>query len=547
MCDELTKQWIKNKQDETAVEQGCYFDLDKANWAVDFIEEVCTLSKGTFAGKPFKLLDWQKYRLIMPLFGWQRPGGTRRFKEAYTCMAKKNGKSALASAIELYMLVADGEEGAEVYTAATTKQQANIVHNEVASIVEKSPELNARLSIGNSSKTITLNRDSWIRALASDGPSAEGPNAHCLCIDEYHAWKTKKHAKFHKSIVWSMAARVQPLIFTITTVGDDLDSLCGTKHLYARKVINGEVEDIGFFALIFEPEESLDFNKEEVYLDKKNWYAANPSMGVTISEESFAEDLKRALASPDDWAAFLRYRFNVWTSSDQPWMPMADWAICGKQRPVIESELIGRDCFSGLDLSTTQDTTALVHVFPEPDGGYIVLPRIWVPGDRVKENAEKGLTNYLKWARDEFIFSCPGAIIDYPWVMEQILEDAKNFNIKELHFDRWGAVQMAQTLEEEGLPVIEAGQGFKTMSPPSKELYRLVKQHKLYHGDNPALNWMAGNVVVQKDEAENIKPMKNKSKGKIDAVVALIMALSGAIKPQDKFVSNYEKEGIAFL
>lgn len=538
------------KADEDALLKGCYYSAEEAERPIIFIEKYCRQSKGKWGGQPIILLEWQK-KLLRRIFGWLRKNHTRRYRRVYVEISKKNGKSTLAAALELYMLIGDGEPGAEVYTAATTRGQAAIIHKEASSMARKSPELMKLItSIVDNTKTISVGKDSWIRALASEADSNEGWNTSALIIDEYHAWKDRK---FFDTIQYSGIARSEPLLFIITTAGSDKDSMCGEMHDYARQVISGEVLDFAFHGEIYGNDLDADIT------DPKVWRKANPSMGVIFQEEDFLEELTRARASERDLAAFKRYRLGIWIQSSQAWMPMEHWKRCP---PSPDLELKGRPCWSGLDLAATTDIAALVHLFPlveevKNEQGILeevlfvdVLCRFWVPEQKVREVTERNLARYQEWVDAGFIKATPGEVIDYDWIMHTIDEDAQQFDIKELAFDRWGATQIATRLDELGMVVFPMGQGFKSLSPPSKELYKMVMQGRVRHNHNPVLTWMAGNVVVQEDAAGNIKPIKNPRDGgkhkKIDGIVALIMALDRVVQPGEE-PSSYEDEGLLVL
>ena len=521
-------KWIKSAADEEALLRGCWFDEAAGQHVVDFGETFCRLSKGEWGGKPVQFLDWQKFELLMPLFGWKDEQRLRRYREAYVEMCKKNSKSTTASILELYGLTADGEPGAEIYTAATTREQASIVHRETASMVLKSPALRSRLKVLDHTKTIKLDTSSWIRALSSDAGSVEGINAHFLIFDELHAWQD---VKFYLALRWATAARKQPLILYITTAGEDLGSLCGEKHVYALKIIKGEVFDYRFFGLVYgnEPDANID--------DPETWRRGNPSMPEIISEDRFREELEQAKnGSERDLAGFKRYRLGIWTKSEAVWMPMEQWREAG-EHPIREEDYVGKECFSGLDLSSVSDITALVHAFPwqnvKGETCIDVLCRFWLPEELLKDVNHPNYAVYMQAWREGRLLLTPGPAIDYGTIWQQIDADAQKFNIRELAFDRWGAVQMAQQLEAGGLTVFPFAQGMKSFSPPSKELLTLVLNGRIRHGGNSLLTWMAGNVTVEQDANGNIRPVKLPRRGggehrKIDGIVALIMALDRA-------------------
>lgn len=525
-------QWIRSEQDERAALGGCYFDPELAERPVSFFRDFLRHTKGAWAGQPFELLPWQRDQFIMPLYGWQRLGGVRRFRECYVEVPKKNGKSTLCAGLELFGLLE--EPGAEVYTAAVDRSQAGIVHGEAANMVRNSPALSDLLEITDSTKTIRLGTSAWIRALSADVPTKEGLNIHYLVTDELHAWKDRR---LFDTLTYGTAARRQPLKITITTAGADTTSVCFEKHQYAEKVIAGTVEDASFFGLIYAADPKDDWQKE------RTWKKANPSYGVSIQHDEMSEAIRQVAGSAQAQANFKRYRLNVWTTADQPWIAMDHWEAC--KAGIEETELIGARCWSGLDLASVQDIAALVHVFPDDsDGCFDVVCRFWCPEVKAREVTEKGIAPYADWIRAGYLTATPGEVIDYDFIMAQIQADAEQFDIQSLCFDRWGSTQLVQKLDEAGMVVIPFGQGFKSMSPPTKELDKLIRQHRLRH-HNPVLDWMAGNAVVKEDPAGAIKLVKNATGGrhkKIDGIVALVMALDRAILQQET-TASYDGDG----
>ncbi len=529
--------WIKNKQDMHAARLGYYFDLEAAERPCHFFENFLVHSKGEFANKNFELLSWQRNDLLMPLFGWMRPNGTRRYREAYVEVPKKNGKSTICSGLSLYGLLADFENGSEVYTAAVDRSQALIVFNEAANMVRASDELSELLEIRTSTKTIKFGEASLIKALSADADTKEGLNIHMLITDELHAWKNRK---LFDALEYAGAARSQPLRITITTAGSDTASICYEKHMYARSIIKGEQLDPSFFGLIYCADAKDDWT------DPRTWEKANPSYGITIKEEEMADVIKQAKTSAAREAAFRRYRLNQWVGADNPWMPMEDWRAC--QKPFDKLELEGLECWSGLDLSSTTDITALVHVF-KVEEKFVVLPHFWIPEDTIKDVVRRGIAPYDDWVRKGWLSATPGNVISDDWIIEQIKLDAQLYDIKVIHFDAWGSSKIYNTLEEFELPLIAFRQGYKSFNSPTKELEKIVRSHKL-QVNNPVLDWMAANVVVETDPAGNIKPTKkSRDRGrdkKIDGIVALIMALDGAINEIGE-ESFYETGDIAII
>ncbi len=515
-CDEGWDAWIRTPADEHAVATGCRFDLAEAERVRLFFRTLLRHSKGQWAGQPFELLEWQWLDIVAPLFGWLRADGTRRYRRGYIEVPKKNGKSALFSGLSLYLLTGDREPGAEIYSAAVDRDQASIVFNEAANMVEASPQLTSHMDVIRSTKRIVFPRTrSFYKALSADVPAKEGLNAHAVLIDELHAQRTRD---LWDTLRYAGASRRQPLHLSITTAGYDRHSICREQHDYAAKVLDGTVEDPAFFAYIRCAEPDDDWSHPEV------WRKANPSFGVTMSEDQFAEDFREARESPPKENSFRRYRLNQWTEQDVRWLSMEKWDACGG--PVGDIE--GRDCFAGLDLSSTTDVTALVLVFPLDDQ-YAVLPFFWVPEEGARQRERKDRVPYQQWIREGYIEMTPGEVVDYDVIRKRIVELSERFYIREIALDRWNATHLATQLDQNGFTMLAFGQGYASMNAPTKKLEELVLAGRLLHAGNPVLRWMAGNVSLETDAADNWKPSKKKSIERIDGIVALIMALDRAV------------------
>ena len=540
-----TERWTRSTADAMAVAEGCWFDQPAAKRVCEFFEKVLRHSKGEWAGQPFKLLKWQADDVLKPLFGWRRADGTRRYREAYIEIPKKNGKSTLCAGISLYGLLADEEDGAEVYSAAASRDQASIVYREAASMVQQSPGLSACLKRSDSIKHMAhLATQSWYKALAADAGTNEGLNIHFLVMDEMHA---QREDTFWQALMYGGAARRQPLKVIITTAGVDQDSLCYEYHTKAKAVIEGTLQDHSFFAYIRSAEWAMDRadkdQREAVWHDPRVWAEANPSLGHTITLESFREDYEKARQSPRLENAFKRYRLNIWTQQEERWLPLDHWQACGGA--IDREALRGTPCYAGLDLASTSDLCALVLLFP--DAGQAVLPFFWLPEDTAQALEIKGDTSYVTWARQGHLTLTPGNVTDFDVIHEAIKALAEEFDLRELAYDRWGATHLITQLQGDGLECVGFGQGFASMSAPAKHLERLILGHQIRHGQHPVLTWCVGNVACEQDAAGNIKPSKAKSKKKIDGVVALCMALGRAMVRPASHGSVYETRGLLRL
>lgn len=495
-----------------------YYNEDRGSHVVRFFETFLCHSKGRFAGKPFSLLPWQKL-MLEELFGWLRvENDLRRYRMAYISTAKKSGKSTILAGLGLYMLIADGEPGAEIYGAAADREQASIVFREAASMVRASPMLRGGVEVVDSRRSIVDRKNSsFYRILSADAFRAEGLNIHGLLFDELHAQRDRR---LFDSLRYGGAARAQPLLVSITTAGYDRNSICYEQYAYAKQVAQNWKHDPTFFSCIHEAEEKDDWTDEAV------WPKANPSWGVTIDPKDFAVDCREAQLSGTKENAFRRYRLNQWTQQDTRWIKMEAWASCSSEPP---GPLEGRECWCGLDLATTYDTSALVAVFPAEDGTYDVLCRFWIPGDNALERERRDRVPYTVWADDpkNGLKFTDGNVTDYDIVRRDINEFAKVYNVRQIAIDRWNATQLSLQLQGDGHSVVGFSQGVGSMSAPSKLLENLIASGKIRHGGNLVLSWMASNASVKIDSSGNIKPVKPKqgSPERIDGIVSLVMAI----------------------
>ena len=537
------------------------YDKSAADYAVAFIENLCH-TKGTWAGKPFELIDWQE-QIIRDLFGTLKPNGYRQFNTAYIEIPKKQGKSELAAAVALLLTCGDGEERAEVYGCAADRQQAAIVFDVAADMVRMCPALSKRVKILASQKRLIYTpTNSFYQVLSAEAYSKHGFNIHGVVFDELHTQPNRK--LFDVMTKGSGDARMQPLYFLITTAGTDTHSICYETHQKAKDIIEGRKIDPTFYPVIYGADESDDWT------DPKVWKKANPSLDITVGIDKVKAACESAKQNPGEENAFRQLRLNQWVKQAVRWMPMEKWDKCAFA--VDEDELEGRVCYGGLDLSSTTDITTFVLVFPPSLGGaasvprlgdgfatsccppldeddkYIILPYFWIPEDNLTLRVNRDHVPYDVWERQGYLQTTEGNVVHYGFIEQFIERLGERFNIREIAFDRWGAVQMVQNLEGMGFTVVPFGQGFKDMSPPTKELMKLVLEQKIAHGGHPVLRWNMDNIYIRTDPAGNIKADKEKSTEKIDGAVATIMALDRAIRcGNDHGASVYDERGILFI
>ena len=497
------------------------FDREKADYAVDFIN-CLKHTKGRWRGVPFELLPWQD-RIIRDVFGTVKENGYRQYNTVYVEIPKKNGKSELAAGVALYMTCGDGEWGAEVYGCASDRQQASIVFDVAVDMVDQCPALKKRMKPVMSVKRLVYKpTNSFYQVLSAEAYTKHGLNVHAVIFDELHAQPNRE--LFDVMTKGSGDARTQPLFFLITTAGTDRNSVCFEQHQKAEDIILGRKIDPSFYPVIYGASDDADWSSEKV------WYEANPSLGHTIDIEKVKNAYLSAKDNPAEENIFRQLRLNQWVKQSTRWMQMEKWDDCAF--PVDERELIGRECYGGLDLSSSIDITAFVLVFPPRDDTekYIILPYFWIPEENMNLRVRRDHVPYDVWEKQGCLMTTEGNVIHYGFIENFIDDLGKKFHIREIAFDRWGAVQMVQNLEGLGFTVIPFGQGFKDMSPPSKRLMGLVLEKKIAHGGHPVLRWMMDNIFVRTDPAGNIKPDKEKSTEKIDGAVATVMALDRAIR-----------------
>ena len=508
---------------------------EAADHAVAFIQDLPHIA-GKWKGKKFELLAWQE-QIIRDVFGILKPDGFRQFTTAYLEIPKKQGKSELGAAISLYLLCADFEQTAEIYGCAADRQQAKIVFNVAKKMVEMHPYLSRVVKIKESQYRLEYKAtDSFYQVLSAESNTKHGFNIHGVIFDELHAQPNRK--LYDVITTGSGDARDQPLYFTITTAGNDMNSIGYEVHCEAKDLIAGVRKDPTFYPVIF------GANDDDDWTDPAVWEKTNPSLGITVPISKLFAQCEAAKGNASKENNFRQLRLNQWVASAVRWMPMDAWNKCSAV--VDRAALKGRICYAGLDLASTQDTTALVLVFhpheSEENGLYYVLPFFWLPKDRILPSIERDHVRYDDWERAKILETTPGSVTDYSFVRKRINELAKEFQINEIAVDPHNARHLLQELESDGITVLEFRQGPISLSPPMKELMRFVFMEKIAHGGNPMMDWQMDNLTVVTDANENIRPVKGKKRsGRIDGVVSLIMALDRAILRQEEGPSVYDK------
>lgn len=526
---------LKNYKPSQFMLPTSHYDKKKADRAVTFIENLCH-TKGKWAGTPFWLLPWQE-QLIRDIFGIVKPDGNRQFRTAFVEICKKVGKSELAAAVALYLLYADNEPSAEVYGAAADRQQASIVFDVAKQMVEMSPALMKRSKLmGATKRIVNYSNAGYYQVLSAEVGGKHGFSVSGLVFDEIH---TQPNRQLYDVLTkGSSDARQNPLHFIITTAGNDRHSIAYELHTKAVDILEGRRVDPTFYPVVYGLKDDEDWEDEE------NWYKVNPSLGYTVDIERLRDAYREAKQNPADEVTFKWLRCNMWVSSTVAWIP--DAIYMRGNESIEAASLEGRDCYAGLDLSSTGDITALVLIFPPRDENekYVLLPYFWIPEETIPRRVKANSVPYDIWEKQGYIMSTEGNVIHYDFIEKFIMYLSEKYHILEIAVDRWNATQMIQNLEGEGFTIVPFGQGFSSMSAPTKEFYRLLMEGRIIHGGNPVLRWMVGNVVIDTDPAGNIKVTKAKSKEKIDGIVAAIMALDRCIRQEGQSGSVYDERGL---
>lgn len=497
--------------------RGLFYCQKSAEHMLDFFGFL-RHSKGEWAGRELILEPWQAFWLAV-LFGWMGADGFRRFRTAYEEVPRKNGKSTKLAGVGLYLFFADGEGGAEVYTAATKRDQALITHREATRMVQKSPSLRARIGV-TKNNLHHLATASMFEPLGADADTADGLNVHGAIVDELHA---HKHRDLWDVLETATGSRTQSLLYAITTAGFNQYGICYELREYLTKILEGTIVDDTFWGVIYTADEGDDWQ------DEATWRKANPNYGISVKPEDIARLAKKAAEIPAAQNNFLTKRLNIWTQQETKWLDMDTWSASGSA--FDEKALEGRPCFGGLDLSTKIDLSSFALVFPPflKDPLWYCLSFFWVPEDNMMRRARKDRVPYDVWAKQGLIKATEGNVVDYEVIRNDIRALGDRFAVQDVGFDPWNATQIATQLSDDGFQMVEMRQGPRTMGEPSKELEALILSKRFNHGGNAVLKWCASNVTIRTDANGNYMPDKGKSTERIDGVVAAVMAIGRAI------------------
>jgi len=529
-----SSEWVAGKYQQLAVDRfvndlkrtDLKFNIEEGErWCKFF--SLLKHSKGKqHLNKPFILEGWQVF-LIMNIYGWQKLDGLRRFKNVYIEIARKNGKSTLVTGMGLGALLIDREATPEVYSAATKGDQARIVFEEAGRMVNKSELLSNKLTVMRDSIFCKSNFGVF-KPLASDSKTLDGLNVHFAAIDEVHAHKSSEVIDLLDT---ATGAREQPLIVEITTSGSNKGSICYKHHEMTKKVLEGVIKNDAWFGVVYSIDEGDDWKDEKV------WIKANPNLAVSKRKEYMHEQYEKAIQMPSFLNTFLRLDLNVWTGSTTRWISDETWMGCYEQ--FTEQDLLGMECIAGCDLASVGDTNAISLLFKTEDG-YKVLNYFFVPAETKQKKYELDNINYPEWVRENDIIETTLPSRDDEAIVLKILEIKSKFKLKAIAFDRWQSEDIVHKLESVGVECVAFGQGYRSMSYPTKKLEEMVTNRQLKHNGNKAMRWMVSNIMIERDAADNIKINKAKSSEKVDGPVSLVMALGTMLDYERKNInSNY--------
>lgn len=538
---------------------GAHYSAEAADRAINFIK-LLHHYKGKFAGKPFTLLPWQEHEVVRPLFGWKvledvlddegEPTGEkipcglesdkdctcpRQYRTLYHEVAKKQGKTQLGAGIAGYGAFGDGEPGAEVYTYAADVPQAKLAFDALAyGISYEGSPFEAKGIQVMASQVRNKRTNSFVKVQSATVKTKHGPNAHVIIFDELHA---QSNRELWDVTTTGVAARRQPIVAALTTAGWDRNSVCWEQHEHARQVSEGLMDDPAFLGVVYCAEEDADWTNEEV------WRQAAPSLGITVEKSFYKQKCREAQQMPLAQNAFRQLFLSQWTQQAVRAIPLDKWDLCAK--PVDFIALQNELAYGGLDLATTTDLAAFGLIFPRDDGEYYdFIVKYYMPAENIRAKALRDRVPYEQWVKDEYITATPGNVIDYGFIKADVLKAKDEYDLREISYDPWNAVQLVHELETERVKMVPMRQGYQSMSPPTKEMLRLILETRLRHGGNPVLRWNADSAAATGDANGNIKLDKSKSSARIDGIVTLVMSLDACLRnPTKKRRSVYEQEG----
>lgn len=529
---------------------GVMFDPERVDRVINSMLRM-RHTKGRLAGAPLRPDPWQVAYVIAPVFGWVHKNEygdwVRVVRTLYVELPRKNGKTTLAGGIALYLTGADGESGAEVYAAAAGKDQAGFCFEPVKALAEGAPGLKQhfRTVVG---KVIHPRTASYFRVVSAMADLMHGANIHGAVVDELHIHKSRDLVD---ALETGTGARQQPLIMFITTADDSRQgTIYAEKRGHIERLSRRTITDHSTYGVIWAAEDT-DRHGEKPFLES-TWRKANPGYGISPTREFMTAEAKKAKQSPANLARFLRLHLGIRTKQATKYLDLAVW---DRNAGIVnETELIGRRCFGGLDLAATSDLTALCWLFPDTASGYDVIWRHWMPEAGLEKLNERTAGEAEVWVRHGWLKTTPGETVNYDFIRKQVNEDREQFQVEQLGYDPWNATQAVTNMEEDGAPMVMVRQGYAHMSPPTKELLRVLlagteQDPAFRHGGNPIVRWQVDNLAVQMDPGGNVKPDKAKSGDKIDGLVAAIVGLGRAVEagPDYDVLDSIPGEGLCVM
>jgi len=520
----------------TCYRRGEHLCQPRAAHALAYFSELLVHTKGDWARRPFIPAEWERDEVIVPLFGtveWAPEWGryVRRYRELYLSTGRKNGKTALIAGLVLYLLSADGEDSAEIYGLALDKDQAALAYRVAKRMVELSPILARRLQVyGGAQRIIDPTTASFFSVTAGDAIGALGVGPHAAYIDEL---LTQPDRELYDAIRTGFGSRAQPVMILATTADNDPQGFAAQERAWSERVLEDPELDHARLVVLHAVPQDAD------WADEDTWKLANPGLDEYLDRRILRAEFAKAQANPAAERAFRQYRLNQQQQQAGRAVNLDTW----DQGAVALPHLAGRECYAGLDLASTTDLASYALDFPDGRGGHDVLWRVYAPQEALRQLDRRTGGAASAWAADGLLTLTEGNVIDYEQIKADLREDAEAYDLREVAFDRWGATQLSTELLDEGFPLIQMGQGYASMSGPTKELLRLIAAGLYRHGGNPVIRWQAGNLITRTDPAGNIKPDKQRSADKIDSLVASIMALDRALRHAAPTEDDYAAAG----
>lgn len=508
-------------------QRGIYFDEKKAAKAIDFFSAFLKHTKGSFAGRIFELSPWQAW-IVWCLFGFYKNDGTRLYRRAYLKIARKNGKSTFMAGIGLYMLYMDGEQGAEVYSVATKKDQAKIIFDEAKRMIKRAPVLSKVYKVWKHEIEVEETAGKFT-ALGSDADTLDGLNSYLTIVDEYHA---HKNDEVYDVMASSMGARTNPMQLVITTAGLNLTSPCYDMERDCKGVLDGFYDDDQLFIAIYEIDDEdakvEEYEEEGVkktrfgWANPENYIKANPNLGISVKLSDLIAESKVAVRRISKRREFITKKCNRWYNAPDSWIKAEHWNASHWELEL--GELQGRPCYGGMDLAQSQDFTAFSLIFPMDDGREVLRTWLWIPEETVDERISGGLHTLSRWIDEELVITTEGNATDYNVIQETILELKKIYDLRHFYYDPYNATQLASTLMAEGIECTGVPQNPTHVGEATQQFELAILKGNLNHLNNPVLGWMANNVVLNRYPSGVAMVNKNKSKDKIDGITAAVLA-----------------------